>query len=146
MRWWSWATWQAGLPAWGSGSVSGPLVLQVPFEEVGESHEENACCRSQDIVPEAAAAHCVPGVADGQQDVDVPILQALLKGEGQVRRRMWGVSQSPRPEEPEIPPMGRRAGCESSRTSPGHLTLPLGRWCQSLMWGWGGRFSTHRLT
>lgn len=27
---------------------------------------------------------------DGQQDVDVPILQALLKGEGQVRRGCGG--------------------------------------------------------
>lgn len=72
-------------PAWGSGSVSGALVLQVLFEEVGGTSCGKCLLQIQDIVRRRQLLTVFREGKDGQQDVDVAILQALLKGEGQAR-------------------------------------------------------------
>lgn len=61
---------------------------------------------------------------DGQQDVDVAILQALLKGEGWAK---WGpggkggtrVLRTLSIEEPKIPPRGQTHGSEGSERAAG---------------------------
>ena len=74
-------------PAWGSGSMSWALVLCVSFEEARGTSRGDCLLQIQDIVRRRQLLTVFREGKDGQQDVDVAILQALLKGEGQAK---WG--------------------------------------------------------
>ena len=72
-------------PARGSGSASRALVLQVLFEEVGGTSCRKCLLQIQDIVRRRQLLTVFREGKDGQQVMDVSILQALLKGESQAR-------------------------------------------------------------
>lgn len=74
----------------GAGCVPGASILRAPLEEAGGRSSPQTSpgpCRLQiqDIVRRRQLLTIFREGKDGQQDVDVAILQALLKGEGRAR-------------------------------------------------------------
>lgn len=118
---------EVGAWPWQTGrtqrSESQALILLVPFEEAGgllvATNSPGECfLQIQDIVRKQQLLTIFREGKDGQQDVDVAILQALLKGEGQVT---WGQGEElergcpgPSLEEPQTLPLGGSPWSEGS--------------------------------
>lgn len=119
--------------AQGSGFVFGASFFPAPWRgqeahSLPRSSLGECLLQIQDIVRRRQLLTIFREGKDGQQDVDVAILQALLKGEGWVK---WGpggkggkrVLRTLSIEEPKIPPLGQTHRSEGSERAAGGAPL-----------------------
>lgn len=120
-RWWSWRVGlmpRALAPCLGSQFCGCPRRRQGARSSLGTSLGE-CLLQIQDIVRRRQLLTIFREGKDGQQDVDVAILQALLKGEGLAK---WGPREKP------------EQGCSGPRLLVGQTCWSQGGWPVGAHW------------